>query len=455
MLTWLLATEEHSAARRYLVSSAVWLCVAVLGGLFSAIQLFSPDTLKNIAVLEFGRVRPVHTSLMLFGFVGMMATGACLYITSVMLNTRLYSERLANLSLWVMNLALLGGTLTLPLGITQGREYAEWTWAVDVLIVVALLLLLYVIVMTVLHRKEKLIYVSVWYIVGAVLWTVSFYPMGNVMWHPKTGALEGTVDAIWLWFYGHNIFGLYLTPLVVAILYYMMPRIAKRPLYSHTLSLIGFWTLLAFYAHIGAHHLLQAPVPLWLKTLSVIDSVAMIIPVATVLVNLWLTTKDSLGEFARSVPGKWIYTGGVCYLLVCLQGPLQSLPSVQRYAHFNNWVVGHAHIAVLGFAGMIALGGLWYVLPSVSGRRLYSMTLANLQFWMILVGIVGFFAVLTIAGLIQGSAWVNGETEYRVLPTISPYMGLRLAFGLVIILAAFIGLYNVIMTLARGERVMP
>jgi len=309
-------------------------------------------------------------------------------------------------------------------------------------------------VMTVLHRREQLLYVSVWYALGGVLWTAVVFPLGNVMWR-FSGSLTGTVDAVWLWFYGHNILGLYLTPLAVAVLYYLMPRIAKAPLYSHTLSLIGFWSLLAFYAHIGAHHLLQAPVPLWLKTLSVMDSVGMILPVATVLINLWLTTKDNLSAFVQSVPGKFVYAGSAWYLIVCLQGPLQSLPMVQRYVHFNNWVVGHAHIAVLGFAGMIALGGLWYILPLVSGRRVYSMALANLQFWLLSVGVLGFFLVLTIAGLVQGSGWLNGESVYRVLPLISPYMGLRLAFGIPIIVAAFLGLYNVLMTLTRGERIAP
>ncbi len=450
----LLPTEEHSAARRYLISASVWMALAVLGGLFTAIQLFSPDTLRNIAVLEFGRVRPMHTNLVLFGFVGLMTLGSCLYIAPVMLSTRLYSERIANLALWIYNLGLALGVFVLPCGYPQGREYAELIWASDLLLVIALLLVCYVLVMTVVNRREKLLYVSVWYIVGGVLWTAAFYPFGNVMWRP-TGALTGTVDAVWLWFYGHNIFGLFLTPLAVAILYYMMPRIAKAPLYSHTLSLIGFWSLLAFYTHIGAHHLLQAPVPLWLKTISVVDSVGMIIPVVTVLINLWLTTKDNLAAFVQNVPGKFIYTGAVWYLLVCLQGPMQSLPSVQRYIHFNNWVVGHAHIAVLGFSGFIALGGLWYFLPLVSGRRVYSMALANLQFWLVLIGVSGFFVVLTIAGLVQGSGWLNGETVYRVLPLISPYMGLRLAAGILIIVGAYVGLYNVIMTVTRGERIAP
>jgi cbb3-type cytochrome c oxidase subunit I len=447
----LLPNEEHSAARRYLVSGAVWLCVAVLGGLFSAIQLFSPDTLRNIAVLEFGRVRPAHTNLALFAFVGMMSLGSALYIVPVMLRTRLYGERLANLSMWVYNLAMLGVAVSLPLGYTQGREYAELIYPVKALLLLALVLLLYVLLMTVLNRKENLLYVSVWYVVGAVLWTAAFYPPGNVMWRPATGALTGTVDAIWLWFYGHNIFGLFLTPLAIAIAYYIMPRVANAPLYSHTLSLIGFWTLLAFYTHIGTHHLIQAPVPTWLKTISIIDSIGMLIPVFTVLVNLWLTTKDSLGNFTRSVPGKFVFAGSIWYLVTCIQGPIQALPSVQRYTHFNNWVIGHAHIAVLGFSGMIALGGLWYVLPLVTGRRVYSMHLANLQFWLVSVGLLGFFVVLTIAGLTQGAAWISGETIYRALPLIAPYMGLRLASGVLIIIGAYIGLYNVVMTLVRGE----
>ncbi len=450
-----LPVEEHSAARRYLISGAAWFCVATLAGLFSAIQLFSPDALRNISFLEFGRVRPVHTNLMLFSVIGMLGIGFGLYVVPVMLRARLYAERLANLSLWMYNIGSLVVVFTLVLGYTQGREYAEAIFPAKVFFLTALSLLTYVVVMTVLTRREPIIYVAVWYVLGGLLWTALFYPLGNVMWHPVTGAMTGTIDAIWLWFYGHNIFGLFLTPLAVAVLYYAIPRIAKAPLYSHTLSLIGFWTLLGFYTHIGTHHLIQAPVPTWLKVISIIDSIGMIIPVATVLVNLWLTMKDNLSAFAVNVPGKFLVTGTIWYLITCVQGPLQSLPSVQRYTHLNNWVVGHSHIAVFGFAGMIVFGGLWYVLPLVTGRKVYSMNLANLQFWLVLVGITGFFAVLTIAGLVQGSGWVNGGTVYRVLPLIAPYMGLRLASGILIITGAFVGLYNVLMTLYRGERIAP
>ena len=448
----LLSREEHSASRRFLISSAIWFVIATLWGMASAIHLFAPDVFRNIPYLEFGRMRPVHTNLMLFGFVSLALVGGGLYVAPVMLRTRLYGERLANLAMWLWNLALLVGTTALPYGFTQGREYAELIFPAKLLLLASLLLLLYVLVMTVMRRREPLLYVSVWYICGAVLWTTLIYPLGNVMWHPQTGALMGTVDAIWLWFYGHNIFGLLLTPLALGMAYYIIPRVAKAPLYSHTLSLVGFWSLLAFYTHIGTHHLIQAPVPTWLKTVSIVDSIGMLIPVTTVLVNLWLTAKDRLGNFLESVPGKFVFTGTVWYLVTCIQGPMQSLPSVQTYTHFNNWVIGHAHIAVAGFSGFIALGTLWYVLPLVSGRRLYRTSLVNVQFWLILIGIVGFFAVLTAAGLIQGAAWANGATVYRALPLISPYMGLRVLFGVLIVASALVGLYNVSMTLTRGEK---
>ena len=446
-----LSDAELSASRRFLISGAVWFCVGTLWGLVGAISLFAPDFFAGIPWLEFGRIRPAHTNTVLFGFIGSLLIGGILYIIPVMLRTRLQAERAANAAMWLWNAALIGVGTTLPAGQTQGREYAELIFPVKCLVVLVFLLLSYCLLLTIARRRENLLYVSVWYGTGAVVWLALLYPLGNVMWHPTTGSVGGIVDAIWLWWYGHNIFGLLVTPLAVAVAYYVVPRVAGRPLYSHTLSLIGFWTLLALYTHIGTHHLIQAPVPTWLKTVSIIDSIAMIVPVATVLVNLWMTMRGSLGNFATNVPGKMVFVGSVFYLITCVQGPMQSLPSVQRFTHFNNWVIGHAHVALVGFGGLTALGALWYVLPLVSGRKVYRMGLVALQYWLVLIGVAGFFIVLTVAGLIQGQGWLDGETVYRVLPSIAPYMGARALFGVLIVGAALIGLYNVIMTLTRGE----
>ncbi len=319
----------------------------------------------------------------------------------------------------------------------------------------ALGLLLINFLMTILNRKEKTLYITVWYFVGAVMWTMGAYFIGNVMWQGWPGAASGLIDSVYLWYWGHTLPGLLLTPLATGAAYYVVPRLTRTPLFSHTLSLIGFWTLIWFYTHIGAHHILQAPIPNWLKVMSIIDSMAMVVPVFAVLVNLWLTARGRWGLVWADPAGRLVLLGLVWYLITCIQGPLQSLPSLQRVTHFNNWEIGHAHIAVLGFAGFIALGGMWYVLPYVANRRVWSRRLVSLQLGMVMFGITGFFAVLTIAGLLQGHAWYNGLVVWRELPEMPPYMGLRLLAGLFIVMAALIGFYNIIMTLWRGERFEP
>jgi cbb3-type cytochrome oxidase subunit 1 len=299
-------------------------------------------------------------------------------------------------------------------------------------------------------------YVSTWYIFAGLVYTWFIYFFGHAVFNMK-GAITGLPDAILAWFYGHGIVGLFLTPLAIAIAYYIVPRVARSPLYSHTLSLVGFWTILVIYTHIGAHHILQAPIPVWLKTMAVSGSIAMIIPVFTVLVNLWLTMRGRLGLFYADIGGRFVMAGLVWYILTCTQGPIMALPIVQRVTHLSNFVIAHSHIGVFGFSGMIALGGLYYMLPRITGKPLYSVRLADVQYWLLILGMAGFFIVLTGGGLVQGNAWLNGTTVYRTLPMIHIYFILRAALGVLIVGAAFIGLYNVIRTIlggqAEGERI--
>lgn len=445
--------KEYSSAKVWLVSSAVWFVVGTLFGLFSAIHFVAPDFFANIPWAQFGRIRPAHVNTVLFGFVVAGLIGAALYILPKVLNNKLHSEPMANLAAFFFNAAVLIGNIGLLAGRTQGREYAEYIYPVDVLITLAFVLLFVDMVMTIVRREEPLMYVSSWYFVGAIAWTAVLYPIGNVMWRPFSGSEMGVGDAVIMWHYGHNIFGLLVTPLAIGIAYYMFPRIVGAPLYSQLLSILGFWFLLLFYTHIGGHHLLQAPIPTWLKTVSVIDSFAMMLPVAIVLVNVWYTARGRFNKFMVSPPAKLLLVGTIWYAIVCVQGPIQSLASVQRVTHFNQWVIGHSHIAVLGFTGFITLAGMYYVLPYITGRRIWSIKLVNLQYWLVLFGLLDFFIWLTAAGLIQGQTWLNGETVYRTVPLIKPYMVLRLAGGILIIGGAMVGLYNVIMTLRKGEPV--
>jgi cbb3-type cytochrome c oxidase subunit I len=443
--------KPHSAALAFFITGSIWFIIGTLYGLFSAIHLVSPQMINNIAPLVFSRVRPAHVNTVLYGFVVTTLIGAGMYYTPVLLGRKLWSERLAWLGWLFWNISILSGPVSFGMGFSQGREYAEYLWVFDVFIMIALLLILFNLIMTVIHRNEPMLYISVWYFVATFLWTSGSYFIGNVMWHPLTGAMSGLIDSILLWFWGHNLPGLLLTPLAVGLAYYIIPRIIKQPLNSHFLSLIGFWTLVVFYSHIGGHHILMAPIPNWLKVVSVIDSVAMVIPVATVLFNWWITSRGYLGTLLADPAGKFVLIGSVWYLFTCIQGPVQSIPLLQRVTHFNNWTIGHSHMAVLGFAGYIALGGLWHILPYIVKRHLYSQNLVNLQFGFVTIGLTGFVIVLTIAGLIQGSSWNNGEVVYRVLSQLPPYMICRLSLGIFIIASSIIGFYNLIMTIYKGK----
>jgi cytochrome c oxidase cbb3-type subunit 1/cytochrome c oxidase cbb3-type subunit I/II len=266
-----------------------------------------------------------------------------------------------------------------------------------------------------------------------------------------TGAITGIPDGVLAWFYGHGIVGLFLTPLAVGLAYYIVPIASGGPLFSHTLSLLGFWSILIFYPHIGAHHLLQTPTPTWLKVISVTGSIGMLLPVLTALTNLYLTVHGKLASIHANIGAKWVFAGLVWYLIVCLQGPFQSLPIVQRITHLTNWVIAHSHIAVLGFSGFIAIGGMYFIIPRITGRPLYSEKLADIQYWLILIGLSGFFFVLTMAGLIQGNGWLNGEGVYVILPELHPYFIFRLIFGMLIVVGAFTGLYNIWMSLYSAK----
>ena len=339
------------------------------------------------------------------------------------------------------------------MGYTQNREYAEMIWPIDIGVLFVLALIFYNLFQTLRRRKENLLYVSVWYVFGGLIFTFFTYFFGNAVWHPDTGSITGIPDAILAWFYGHNILGFFFTTFSVAAAYYIIPIVSRAPLYSHTLSLIGFWSILLMYSHIGTHHLLQAPAPTWLKVIAITGSIGMVVPVMTVLVNLWLTMKGRLGNIHSDIGGKFVFAGSVWYLLTCLQGPLQSLPTVQRLTHFTNWVIAHAHMGVLGFSGMITLGAIYFILPRITRKPLFSNFLANLQYWLVLIGMVGFFTVLTAAGLIQGNGWLNGEAHYRILPQIHLYMILRAGLGILILGGASIGLYNIVMSIyGSGEK---
>jgi cbb3-type cytochrome c oxidase subunit I len=423
------------------------MALGMTAGFTAGTELIAPDLIGNIPWLVFGRLRPMHTTMVMFGFAVGMLIGAAFYIVPKMVKVPLHSERIGLASCLVWNGSILAGVVALSMGYTQSREYAEMFYPADLGVVAAFVLILYNLIRTVMRRREPVLYVSVWYFVGGLMLSAATYIIGNCMWAGWKGALFGMPDAVIHWFYGHNVLGLLMTPLAVGAAYFVIPHAARTPLYSHTLSQIGFWSILVMYTHIGTHHLLQAPAPTWLKLISIVDSVAMIIPVATVLVNLWMTAKGRIGRLTQDSGARFVFVGTILYLVVCIQGPFQSLPIVQRITHFTHWIPAHAHLAVLGFVGMIGWGTFYYLLPQITGRPIYSERLANLHYWLMFMGVVSMMVVLTISGLIQGHAWYHGEGVYRVLPSTFLYNVMRLMAGSLIIASSFVGMYNTFRTI--------
>lgn len=449
----LISSEPNATAKGFLVTGTIWGVVGASVGLYAALGLVAPDLLMTHPALSFGRLRPLHVNAVAFGFVySLLLAGAAFIVPRLCRVEGLWSERLGTITVLLWNAVFVSAAITLPFGFTQGREYAELIYPIDVLVAVTIGLFAFNIYMTYATRRERLLYVSLWYIGGGLAWTVSVYFLGNVMFRPPTGALTGIIDSIWLWFYGHNVVGLILTPMALAMAYWVLPRAAKAPVWSHSMSLLGFWILLVVYTHTGTHHLLQAPVPQWLKVISIVDSIMLVIPVSIVLANLWLPLRGRWGLLHQDVGAKFVFAGTVWYFITCFQGPLHSLPSVQRLTHFTHWVVGHAHIAILGFAGFIAIGGALTILPLVCKRPLHSRRLADLQYWVMLISLGLMFVDLSVAGLVQGSQWLAGEAFYRTVSQMLLFHTVRAVAGMGVVSGLLLFAYNVLMTVFATER---
>ncbi|MFN2140346.1 MAG: cbb3-type cytochrome c oxidase subunit I, partial [Candidatus Promineifilaceae bacterium] len=271
--------KKNSASAHFMLSAAIWLIVGVLMGLTLALQFVFPDLFRGIPWLVFSRLRQAHTNTVMFAWLSGAMMGVWLYIVPRLTGRQLWSETLGNICVILWNITVFLGIGGILLTYTQSREYAEFVWIIDVAVMVVLVLNLINLYMTIGNRVEPKLYVSLWYISATLIWMPMLYFIGNVMWNPSTGALTGIDDTIFNWFYGHNVLGLWFTTGLLPVIYYIVPRETNTPLYSHVLSLVAFWGIAFFYTGVGAHHLLWAPVPYWLKTIAVAESIGMILPV--------------------------------------------------------------------------------------------------------------------------------------------------------------------------------
>lgn len=450
-------SKSNSASMNFMLSSTIWVLLGVSMGLVLALQFVFPDLFHGVSWLVFGRLRSAHTNTVMFAWLSMGMVGILLYIVPRLTGRQLWSERLANLCMIVWNISMAVGIVGLLTAHSQGREYAEFIYSVDVGIMVGLLLLMVNFYMTIAHRTENKFYVSLWYVIGTFIWMPSLYFIGNVMWHPATGSMMGINDSMYNWFYGHNVLGLWFTTGLLPIVYYLVPKQTRTPLYSHALSLIAFWGVIFFYTGVGAHHLLWAPLPYWLKTFAVAESLGMIIPVAAFMMNIWMTMRGNWNRFITDIPLRFVVTGWAAYILVSYQGSHQSLRAINNLTHFTQYVPGHAHLSLLFFAASIIMGGIYYVVPRVLGVETFSRRLANVQFSLYFVGFFFFFGGFTLSGLVQGTAWVNqGLPIWSVLPGLRPYMALRAVGGVLLVLNFILFTYNIWATvIVRRQAIHP
>jgi cytochrome c oxidase cbb3-type subunit I/II len=453
-------SESRQASNRILLShkgadtvTKIWFYFAMLWfpifttfGLIMAIKFFVPTFLADAAWLTFGRIRPAHVNGLLFGFLSSGLIGVMYYVVPRLCNTSLFKPNIGKIAAVIWNVGVIAGVLMILNGYTQAREYAEMPWIIDVVIMITLFLIGYNMLGTIMKRREHKLYVSLWFYAGIVLWFPVVYFIGNVIWRPPTGALFGLTDAVVNWFYGHNVLGLWFTPFAIALWYFFIPKLTKRPLYSVTLSYISFFALAFFYTGVGGHHILQTPIPEWLKTIAVTTSGLMMFSVLTFGANIGMTIRGAWHKIFDNVPLRFMVFGFINYIFVSIQGTFQAFREMNLYLHFSQWPVMHSHLSLYASMGIAIMGAMFWLVPRITGKRLYSKKLMDVTWWITFLGYIVFMAGMMLAGLVANSGWYSHMTIAQVLPFLEPYFILRAVGGGVVVVSAFLFAINIIAT---------
>jgi len=442
--------HEDKSAFGFLMAAGLFFVVSGIYALVIAAKLQYPTFLGSVSWLTYGRMRAVHTNGMLFGWLLAADMGLIYYLVPRLCGVKLWSERLglATLVLWIG--IILSAVVTLSLGFNQGLEYAELPLWLDILVVIAWIMFGVNIFATVAVRKYQQMYVSLWYILASIIWTAFVYLVGNFATIFTSGVNQANLN----WFYVHNAVGLIFTPLGLALGYYFIPKATEAPLYSHRLSMIGFWSLAFVYVWTGAHHMLHGPISQWLQTVSILFSVMLMIPVWSLVWNFFATMKGQWHQLKDNVPIKFLMSGTIFYLLTCFQGPMHSLRSVNAIVSKTDWIVGHAHMAVLGAFSFFAVGGAYYALPRMLKTKLHSQALANASFWMWLVGGLSFFVSLWIGGFLQGLQWNDPTIPFiDTVRFMQPFWAVRLIGGTLMFGGILLFFWNIVATFTgRNDR---
>lgn len=402
-----------------------------------------PDYLGTSPYLTFGRLRPMHVNGVIFGAFSTLFIGLCYYLVPRLCGVRVWNGHWGHWLLWVWNIGLAAGMVALLLGYNQGLEAGEFPLPIDAIIFVAVTIMTVQMLVTVAQRREPQLYVALWYLIGAFVWTVMNLILGSfILPYYITGINSAAFHGLFI----HYIVGLWITPAGYVLIYYFLPASVRNPIYSHKLSLIGFWSLALFYPFVGIHHYLFSPIADWAETLAIITSMLLIVPVWTVLQNFFGTMVGRWHTFGPNLPAKFLIMGSIMYLFGCFQGSTEALRSIQEPTHFSDFVISHSHLTVFGTFVVWAIGGTVYTLPKLVGRPLWSFKMGNWSFWLITCGISLMGIDLTMAGLQQGYMLMAGTEWLDTLIAIRPYWLVRTVAGASMDIGMSLLVYNLMKT---------
>ncbi|OOZ41161.1 cytochrome-c oxidase, cbb3-type subunit I [Solemya elarraichensis gill symbiont] len=464
-------TYNYKVVRQFAIMTVVWGIVGMLVGVIIAAQLAFPtltEVLPEVLqpYLQYGRLRPLHTNAVIFAFGGSALFATSYYVVQRTCQTRLFASGLAGFTFWGWNLIIVLAAVSLPLGLTSGKEYAELEWPIDLMIAVVWVSYALVFFGTILKRKVKHIYVANWFF-GAFILTVAVLHIVNSAAIPViSGPLvksysfyPGAIDAMVQWWYGHNAVGFFLTAGFLGIMYYFVPKQAGRPVFSYRLSVVHFWALVSTYMWAGPHHLHYTALPDWTQSVGMVFSLILLAPSWGGMINGIMTLSGAWHKLRTDPVLKFLIVSLSFYGMSTFEGPMMSIKTVNALSHYTDWTVGHVHSGALGWVAMVSIGALYGLIPKLFGREgMFSQALVELHFWIATIGVVLYIAAMWIAGVMQGLMWraVNsdGTLTYSFIESVErtyPFYNVRLLGGVMFLFGMLLMAYNVWRTVSNAQ----
>ena len=456
---------DNKIVKNFLYATMLWGVVGMLVGLLLAFMFLFPNLTDGISWLSFGRLRPLHTNAVIFAFVGNAIFAGVYYSSQRLLKARMFSDALSKINFWGWQLIIVGAAITLPLGYTSSKEYAELEWPFDIAIALIWVVFGWNLIGTILKRRQRHLYVAIWFYLATFV-TVAVLHIFNSLALPVNAmksysVYAGVQDALVQWWYGHNAVAFFLTTPFLGLMYYFVPKAANRPVYSYRLSIIHFWSLIFIYIWAGPHHLLYTALPEWAQNLGVAFSVMLLMPSWGGMINGLLTLRGAWDKVRTDPVLKFMVVAITGYGMATFEGPMLSIKSVNAVAHFTDWIIAHVHVGALAWNGFLTFGMIYYLVPRLFKTKLYSVGLANLHFWIGTLGIIMYALPLYVAGFTQYSLWQqfnpDGTLAYgnflETVTEIMPMYWMRAIGGTLFITGMLILIYNVIVTIINGSKV--